>query len=274
MARVDGKTVLVTGAARGQGRAHAVRLAEEGANVVAVDICADIDSIGYAMATREDLDLTAELATAAGAEVMAACADVRDGQAVCDVVNAALARFDRIDAVVSNAGVVSYASLWEIDPVQWSDVIATNLTGHWNVMRAVVPSMLGRGGAIVLIGSAVSTKPISHAAHYVASKHGLVGLMKAAALELAPQRIRVNMINPGGVATAMVDNEMTHRLFCPGIADPTMDDMAEVAAHIHPMGVSFLEPSDISHAVVYLVSEESRYVSGAMLAVDLGMAVN
>jgi SDR family mycofactocin-dependent oxidoreductase len=274
MARAEGKTVLITGAARGQGRSHAVRLAEEGANIVAVDICTDIASIGYPLGTSDDLEMTVELATAGGAQVLAAHADVRDADAVCDVVNTAVRRFGQIDAVVSNAGLVSYASLWEIDPVQWSDVVATNLTGHWNVMRAVVPTMLGRGGAVVLIGSAVSTKPISHAAHYVASKHGLVGLMKAAALELAPERIRVNMINPGGVATAMVDNEMTHRLFCPDIAEPTMEDMAEVAAHIHPMGVSFLEPSDVSNAVVYFVSDESRYVTGAMLAVDLGMAVN
>jgi len=272
---MDGKTVMVTGAARGQGRSHAVRLAQEGANIVAVDICAQLPTIGYALSQPEDLDETARLVEKTGRPVLARPADVRDSAQVEAVVADAVREFGGIDVVCSNAGLVSYASLWEIDRAQWDDVVSTNLTGHWCVMRAVVPVMLerGNGGAFVVIGSAVATKAIGHAAHYVASKHGLAGLVKAAALELAPHRIRVNMINPGGVATAMVDNEMTYRLFCPDVSEPTLADMGRAAAAIHPMGVPFLEVDDISNAVVYLASDESRYVTGAMLAVDLGLAV-
>lgn len=275
MGRLEGKTALVTGAARGQGRAHAIRFAEQGANVVAVDICRDLDVLHYHLATSEDLAETASLIRAAGGRVIAQEGDVRDEAAMGSVVTNAIDEFGRIDIVCSNAGIVGYSPLWELSRDEWEAVMGTNLTGHWCVLKMVAPRMIadGRGGSIVVIGSAVATKAMTDAVHYVTSKHGLVGLVKAAALELAAHGIRVNLVNPGGLATAMVDNVMTRRRFRPDLDDPTREDMAQVAATLNPMGVAFLESRDVTEAVMYFASDDSRYVTGAALAVDLGMAI-
>jgi SDR family mycofactocin-dependent oxidoreductase len=250
-------------------------MAREGANVVIVDICKDVDPLEYHLATSADLVETADQVRALGGQVLAREGDVRDELVVADIVAEAVGRFGRVDITCSNAGIVGYNALWKLRREEWDAVIGTNLTGHWCVMKAVVPQMIeqGHGGSIIVIGSAVATKAMTDAAHYVTSKHGLVGLVKAAALELAPHRIRVNMVNPGGLATAMVDNPMTRRRFRPDLENPTLEDMAQVSATLHPMGVAFLEPSDVTEAVLYFASDESRYVTGAALAVDLGMAI-
>ncbi|HEX4864771.1 MAG TPA: mycofactocin-coupled SDR family oxidoreductase [Acidimicrobiales bacterium] len=276
MQRLEGKTALITGAARGQGRAHAVRMAEEGANLVVVDICKEGDPIAYQLATSADLAETADQVLAAGGKVLSREGDVRDEDAMTDIVVEAVGQFGGIDIVCSNAGIVGYNSLWQLSREEWDAVIGTNLTGHWCVLKAVLPQMIerGRGGSVIMTGSAVATKAMTQSVHYVASKHGLLGLVKAAALELAPHRIRVNMVNPGGVATAMVDNPATRRRFRPDLDDPTLEDMAQVASTLNPMGVAFLEPRDVTEAIMYFASDESRFVTGAALAVDLGMAIS
>jgi SDR family mycofactocin-dependent oxidoreductase len=251
-------------------------MAEEGANVVVVDICKDGDPIAYPLASAADLAETADQVLAAGGKVLTREGDVRDEDAMTDIVAEAVAQFGGIDVLCSNAGIVGYNSLWELSREEWDAVIGTNLTGHWCVLKAVLPQMIarGKGGSVIVTGSAVATKVMTQSVHYVSSKHGLLGLVKAAALELAPHRIRVNMVNPGGVETAMVDNPATRRRFCPDLEDPTLEDMSGVAATLHPMGVAFLEPRDVTEAVMYFASDDSRYVTGAALAVDLGMAVS
>jgi SDR family mycofactocin-dependent oxidoreductase len=274
MGRVEGKVALITGAARGQGRSHAVRLAEEGANVIAVDICHQMASIPYEMSVPEDLEETERLVSKFGNGVMVREIDVRDQSALDQVVADALKRFGQIDVVVSNAAVVSYQPIWELTEEVWQDVLNVNLSGAWRAIKAVAPSMIerGAGGSIILTSSVAGMKGMKHNAHYCASKHGLTGLMRSACLELASHAIRVNTINPGGVLTGMIDNEMTYRLFRPDLENPSLADVAAISSDMHAMGIPWLEPVDISNAVVFLASDEARYVTGAVFPVDAGMS--
>jgi (+)-trans-carveol dehydrogenase len=274
MGRVDGKVALVTGAGRGQGRSHAVRLAEEGADVIAIDVCRQISSIPYPLSTPQDLRTTEELVGATGQRVIAREVDVRDQQSLDDVVAEAISAFGRIDIVSANAGIISYQPFWEFSEEVWQDVLSVTLSGAWRTMKAVVPSMIshGTGGSVILTSSVAGMKGMQHNAHYVAAKHGLTGLMRSACLELAPHQIRVNTINPGGVLTDMIDNEMTYRVFRPDLDQPTLKEVAEISKGMHPMGVPWLEPIDISNAVLFLASDESRYITGAVLPVDAGMS--
>jgi SDR family mycofactocin-dependent oxidoreductase len=274
MGRVEGKVALITGAARGQGRSHAVRLAEEGADVIAVDICHQMASIPYEMSVPEDLEETERLVSKFGNGVMVREVDVRDQSALDQVVADALKRFGQIDVVVSNAAVVSYQPIWELTEEVWQDVLNVNLSGAWRAMKAVAPSMIerGAGGSIILTSSVAGMKGMKHNAHYCASKHGLTGLMRSACLELASHAIRVNTINPGGVLTGMIDNEMTYRLFRPDLENPSLADVAAISSDMHAMGIPWLEPVDISNAVVFLASDEARYITGAVFPVDAGMS--
>ena len=274
MGRVEGKVALVTGAARGQGRSHAIRLAEEGADVVAIDICHQMSSIPYEMSRSEDLQETEELVSKFGNGVLVREVDVRDQQALDGLVADALQRFGHIDVVASNAAVISYQPVWELTEEVWQDVINVNLSGAWRTIKAVAPSMIeqGTGGSIILTSSVAGMKGMKHNAHYCASKHGLTGLMRSACLELADHGIRVNTINPGGVLTGMIDNEMTYRLFRPDLPNPTLADVAAISSEMHAMGVPWLEPVDISNAVLFLASDEARYITGAVFPVDAGMA--
>jgi SDR family mycofactocin-dependent oxidoreductase len=274
MGRVDGKVALVTGAARGQGRSHAVRLAEEGADVIAIDICQQMPSIPYEMGRSEELQETEDLVSKFGNGVMVREVDVRDQSALDSLVSEALERFGHIDVVASNAAVISYQPVWELTEEVWQDVINVNLSGAWRTIKAVAPSMIqhGAGGSIILTSSVAGMKGMKHNAHYCASKHGLTGLMRSACLELADHGIRVNTINPGGVLTGMIDNEMTYRLFRPDLPDPTLADVAAISTEMHAMGIPWLEPIDISNAVVFLASDEARYITGAVLPVDAGMS--
>jgi SDR family mycofactocin-dependent oxidoreductase len=274
MGRVEGKVALITGAARGQGRSHAVRLAEEGADVIAVDICHQMASIPYEMSVPEDLEETERLVSKFGNGVMVREVDVRNQSALDQVVADALKRFGQIDVVVSNAAVVSYQPIWELTEEVWQDVLNVNLSGAWRAMKAVAPSMIerGAGGSIILTSSVAGMKGMKHNAHYCASKHGLTGLMRSACLELASHAIRVNTINPGGVLTGMIDNEMTYRLFRPDLENPSLADVAAISSDMHAMGIPWLEPVDISNAVVFLASDEARYITGAVFPVDAGMS--
>jgi SDR family mycofactocin-dependent oxidoreductase len=275
MSRVQGKVALVTGAARGMGRSHVVRLAEEGADIVAVDLCADVGSVPYPGVTGRDLDETAKLVEQLGRRVIARQADVRDSKAMRAVVDEAVAEFGGIDIAVANAGISSFGFSWEIPDEVWEEMIDINLTGSWKTVKAVIPQMLerGRGGSIIFLNSAQGLIGVPTMSHYTASKHGVVGLMRALAAELAPHSIRVNSVNPGNVATPMVDNAASLRVFLPHLSDPTREDAEQMMRAMSALPVGWLDPREISDAVLFLASDETRHITGITLPVDAGMTL-
>jgi SDR family mycofactocin-dependent oxidoreductase len=273
--RLAGKVALITGAARGQGRSHAVRLAAEGADIIAVDRCADIDSVNYPLATDDDLNETVKLVEASDRRILATRADVRDLDAMRAAVDAGVAELGGLDIVVANAGIAGYAPVLTLEADAWTDMIDVNLNGVFWTVKAALPHMLagGRGGSIVLTSSAAGLRAMENSAHYVAAKHGLVGLMKALALELGRHRIRVNTVHPTTVNTAMVQNPMTRALFLPGHVDPPQERFAKVAQSLNVLPEPWAEPEDISAAVAFLCSDEARLVTGAAFPVDAGMSI-
>jgi (+)-trans-carveol dehydrogenase len=277
MGLVDGKVALVTGAGRGQGRSHAVRLASEGADVIAVDICADkLETLSYPLATEDDLDETIKQVEAAGRRAVKAVADVRSLSETQQAVEAGLAELGRIDIVCANAGIGSWAVAWEMTEQQWSEMIGVNLTGVFNAARAALPSMVerGEGGSVVLTSSTAGLRAYANTAHYTAAKHGVVGLMKVLAQECGPHRIRVNAVCPTTVRTPLVINASTFELFAPDVQNPTEDDVREPfeALNILP-GVAWIEPSDVSDAVLFLCSDAAKYITGVALPIDAGNTV-
>lgn len=272
MARLKGRVALITGAARGQGRAHCVRLAENGADIIAVDLCRDISTVPYPLATPDELAETEKLVRDLGRRFVSVEADIRDADALKAAVDAAVSELGRLDIVCANAGVTSYGPVLELTPAQWQDIIDVNLTGTWNTCRAAVPHILagGRGGSVILTSSTMGQMAYPGIGHYVASKHGVVGLMRAMTVELSPLGIRVNSLHPSSVDSGMVNNETTYRLFRPDLADPTKDDAREAFMTMNLMPVPWVEPRAISDAVLFLASDDSRYVTGTTLVVDAG----
>jgi SDR family mycofactocin-dependent oxidoreductase len=259
MAKLGGKVALITGAARGQGRSHAVRLAEDGADIVAVDIVAPIPTACYPPALPADLQLTAKLAEGEGARVLAVEADVRDQAALDDVVTRALATF-------------SHASAWELSDDQWQNVVDVNLTGVWRTVKACVPSMIarGRGGAVVLTSSVTGLHGYASIASYSAAKHGVIGLMRTLANELGRHSIRVNSVCPGLINTDMMMNDEIYAMFRPDVANPALEDAREVFRAKQLLPMDWLEPRDVSNAIAFLVSDEARAITGVALPVDGG----
>lgn len=262
--RLQGKVALVSGAARGQGRSHAVRLAQEGADVIAFDVCRQLGSVPYPMAVPEDLKETARQVEELDRRIIAREADVRDGAAVRAIVAEGVAEFGRLDIVSANAGIASFAeNAWTLEDDTWEEMLAVNLTGVWKTVKAAAPAMIaaGNGGSIILTSSTAGIKGMAGIAHYDAAKHGVVGLMRTLAIELAPHSIRVNTVHPTGVNTPMVVNDyMATFLETP--------DMAGNMQNLLP--VELVEPVDISNAVLWLASDEARYVTGVSLPVDAG----
>jgi (+)-trans-carveol dehydrogenase len=273
MGRLDGKVAFVTGAARGQGRSHAVRLAQEGADVIAVDLCRQIDSVPYGMATPDDLAETVKEVEALDRRIVAREADVRDSAALKAAVDEGFAQLGRLDIVLANAGIFSTATAHEMDDQTWQDMIDVNLTGVWKTCKAAIPHLLaqGDGGAIVLTSSTAGLKGFPGFAHYVSAKHGVVGLMRTLALELAPHRIRVNSVHPTTVDTDMVQNDALYQLFNPD--SPTRDAFRQVSSEMQALPIPWVEPVDISNAILWLASDEARYVTGVTLPVDAGFGV-
>jgi (+)-trans-carveol dehydrogenase len=273
--RVQGQVALITGAARGQGRSHAVRLAEEGADIIAVDICRQIDSVPFPMATSTDLAETVRLVEGLDRRIVAFEADVRDYDALKGAVDAGVAELGRLDIVAINAGIVSYGRTEEISEEAWRDTLDVNLTGAWHTAKAVIGHMksAGRGGSIVLTSSYAGLNGGENAIHYTSSKHGVVGLMRSLALELAPYSIRVNSVHPGNIDTDMVNHVGMYRLFRPDLEDPSREDFLEVAVTLPALPVALLDPVDISNAVLFLASDEARYITGVTLPVDAGWNV-
>jgi SDR family mycofactocin-dependent oxidoreductase len=264
---LDGRIAFVTGAARGQGRSHAVRLAREGAAIIAVDIAGPVASANtYPASTEADLDETVRLVEAEGGNIVARVADVRDQAALDSALAAGAAEFGgRLDVVVANAGICNWGRFWEISDDQWQSMIDINLTGVWRTMKAAVPHMLsaGNGGSVVTVSSVAGIKALPGQAHYSAAKHGVVGLTKSAALELGEYGIRVNSIHPWGVATPMAEDPMTATM------------LTEHPAYLASFGsalpqLPLANPDDISDAVVWLASDLSRTVTGTQLTLDMG----
>lgn len=272
MGRLDGKVALVTGAARGQGRAEAVRLAQDGADIVAIDICAQIATAGYEMSRPEDLEETVRQVEAEDRRIVARQADTRDFEGLREAVDAGVAELGRLDIGIANAGISSWAPAVDLDEAQWDDVLDTNLKGTWNTAKAAVPHIRahGEGGALVLTSSVAGFHAYANLAHYGAAKHGVVGLMQVLGVELGPENIRVNTVHPTMVNTPMLINEPVYRLFVPDKESPTEADIRAVGETMHPLPTPWVEAVDIANAVAFLVSDEARFITGATLPVDAG----
>jgi len=271
--RVDGKVAFITGAARGQGRAHAVRLAREGADIIGIDVCRQLDDVPFPMSTPEDLDETVTLVEKEGRRMLASQVDVRDFAAMKAAVDRGVAELGRLDIVVANAGIGTTGSfLSEMDEKIWRDMIDVNLTGVWLTAKAAVPHIVagGRGGSVVLTSSVGGLKAYPSMGHYVTAKHGVVGVMRTLAVELAQHSIRVNSVHPSQVNTPMVMNESTFRMFRPDLEHPTEEDFAPVSQMAHMLPVPWVEPEDVANAVLFLASDESRYITGLTMPVDAG----
>lgn len=273
MGKLDGRVAFITGAGRGQGRSHAVRLAEDGADIVAIDIAADIDTTFYPLATVEDLDHTRELVEATGRRIVTHQGDVRDQQALDAAVANAVETFGRIDIVVANAGIATaMANTWELSEQDWHDVVDVNLTGVWRTVKATIPTMIagGRGGSIVLTSSLAGLKGYSHISGYVAAKHGVNGLMRTLANELGPHNIRVNTVCPGLVNTPLMMNQPTYDIFRPELEHPTQQDAIEVFRPMQVLPTDWLEPRDVSEVIAFLASDEGRFLTGIAMPIDGG----
>jgi (+)-trans-carveol dehydrogenase len=271
--RVEGKVAFITGAARGQGRSHAVRLAQEGADIIAIDICKPIEGMVGGPSTPEDLAETADLVKAQNQRVVTAEVDVRDYEALKAAVDSGVEQLGRLDIIVANAGIGNGgATLDKTSERDWQDMIDINLAGVWKSVKAGVPHILagGRGGSIILTSSVGGLKAYPHTGHYVAAKHGVVGLMRTFAVELGQRQIRVNSVHPTNVNTPLFMNEQTMRLFRPDLENPGRDDLAVVAQMMHVLPIGWVEPEDISNAVLFLASDEARYITGVALPIDAG----
>lgn len=272
--RVAGKVAFVTGAARGQGRSHAVRLAQEGADIIAVDICESIPEIPiYAGPTPDDLAETVRQVEALDRQIVATRADVRDFSALKAAFENGLAQLGRIDIVSANAGVFTFGQRsWEVTDEEWDAVNDINAKGVWHTCKAVIPALVdqGTGGSIVLTNSVAGLKGTPNVLAYTASKHAVLGIMRTLSGELGPHSIRVNSVHPTTVSTPMIQNQSVYRLFMPDEQSPTREAAEAAFRTLHTMPVPWVEPVDISNAVLFLASDEARYITGMALTVDAG----
>ncbi|BBX69868.1 mycofactocin-coupled SDR family oxidoreductase [Mycolicibacterium psychrotolerans] len=272
--RVEGKVAFITGAARGQGRSHAVRLAEEGADIIAVDVCGPVsEDSQIAPATPDDLAQTADLVKGRNRRIVTAEVDVRDYDALAAAVDSGVEQLGRLDIVVANAGIGNGGqTLDKTSEADWTDMIDVNLAGVWKSVKAAVPHMIsgGQGGSIILTSSVGGLKAYPHTGHYIAAKHGVIGLMRTFAVELGQHFIRVNAVCPTNVNTPMFMNDGTMKLFRPDLENPGPEDLKVAAQFMHVLPVGWVEPVDISNAVLFLASDEARYITGLPVTVDAG----
>jgi SDR family mycofactocin-dependent oxidoreductase len=262
MSGLRDKVVLVTGAGRGTGRSHCERFADEGADVIAVDT----DS------AATDLGITAAEVEKRGRRCVMGLADVCDFEALTAAVAAGVADLNRLDVVVANAGIhTAGAPTWKLTEDTWRRTLDVNLTGVWHTVKAAVPHIGEDGGSVVIISSTNGLRGTANTAHYTASKHAVVGLARTLANELGPRMIRVNTVHPGAVGTAMVLNEATYRRLRPDLTNPTPEDAAEILKARNLLPVPWVEPVDVANAVVFLASDEARYITATQLVVDAGL---
>lgn len=275
---LEGRVAFITGAARGQGRAHAVRLANDGADIIAIDICGPVsDTVTYPMPTSEDLAETVRLVEAAGRKALAREVDIRDLAAQQQVVADGVEQFGRLDIVVANAGILSWGRIWEMSEEQWATVIDVNLNGTWKTLKAAVPAMIeaGNGGSIIVVSSSAGTKATPGNAHYAASKHGLVALTNSLAIEAGEFGIRVNSIHPYSINTPMVEPEAMMEIFgkYPAFLHSFSPMPFKPVAHEGKPGLQeFMTAEEVADVVAWLASDGSRTISGSQIAVDRGTA--
>lgn len=270
---VAGKVALITGAARGQGRAHAVRLAEEGADIIAVDICAPVETIPYEGATEADLAETVKLVEALDRRIVARQADVRDFAALKAAVDEGVAALGKLDVVVANAGVMGLLrKAWELSDEDWDATIAVNLTGVWHTAKATIPHMIaqGTGGSVIITSSMAGLRGLANLAPYSAAKHGLVGLARTLAKDAGEYRIRVNTVHPGSIPTKLLLNDEVFRVFRPDLENPTLEDCLPTFGRLSILPAGFQQPEDVANAVLWLASDLSRMTTSSALTVDGG----
>lgn len=275
--RVEGKVAFITGAARGQGRSHAVRLAEEGADIIAVDLCKQIDSNLYALSSLEDLEETRRLVEATGRRIIAVQADVRERSELVAAVEAGVREFGGLDIVVANAGIMPMRGGDAASPMDFVDATDVDLLGVMNAVAASIPHLRDHG-SVVITGSTAGMLPGSAdnpnfgpgGAGYAWAKKTLISYTEHMCLHLASKSIRVNCIHPTNVNTALVHNKELYQVFRPDIAEPTLDDVMPAFIGYHAMPIPYVEPADISNLVLFLSSEEARYITGQQIRVDAG----
>ena len=275
---LEGKVALVTGAARGQGRSHAIRLAQDGADIIAVDFVSAVDSVApfYGPATDEDLAETVRQVEALDRRIFTSRADVRDIAALTQAVDEGVAQLGRLDIVVANAGIFTFGTeTHRVDEQSWADLMDINVTGVWHTYKASAEHLIasGAGGSVIIISSLAGFKGLANVAAYTTTKHAIVGLMKVLANELGQHQIRVNTIHPNAIDTPMVKNETTYKLFRPDLEHPTLEDAEPAFGGLNPFGVGFIDPIHVSNAVAWLASDQSYFVSGGQIPVDAGAAI-
>lgn len=271
MKRLAGKIALITGAARGQGRAHAVRLAAEGATIIATDLCEQMDNVGYPLSTEDDLRETERLVEEQDQRCVAIKADARDFAQMENVVARTIDEFGRIDVLAVNHGILIAEPWDQWTEKDWTTVIDTNLTGVWNSTRPVLPHMVEQGsGSIIFTASVSGLLGQVGMLPYNAAKHGVVGLMRSLAATMGPHNIRVNTVCPGNVGSPMLLNDMVATMFAGGAPGATIDDIKFPAQAMNLLPVPWVEPVDVSNAVLFLASDEARYITGTNLTVDAG----
>jgi (+)-trans-carveol dehydrogenase len=275
MGRLTNKVALISGVARGQGRAHAERLAAEGVSIIGFDGLCTYDTVPYKQATQEDLDETVRLIEAAGGRIYAGRADVRDRAEIETIIRAGVAEVGPIDIVVANAGIgINSRPFWEVSQEEWDDVVGVCLTGVWHTVSAAVPAMIaaGHGGSVIMTSSAAAIKAAPQLSPYIAAKTGVIGMMRSMANDLAPYRIRINCVAPTAVPTDFVLNDRLYQIFSPDSPEPNLEDAKKVMRSMHPLGEPWIETRDVSAAVAYLASDEARFITGIVLPVDLGLS--
>lgn len=270
--RLTNKIALITGAARGIGRAQAVRFAEEGAAIIAVDVCGPIDTVQVPHSTRDDLAETVRLVEQAGGRVVTEIVDVRDSEELRAAADRGAAELGGIDIVCATAGVTSRGNAVELSEAAWRTMLDVNLTGVWNTCTASAPHLISRGaGSMVLVSSIAGLRGLIGVAHYTAAKHGVVGLMRSLAHDLAPHGVRVNCVHPTNVDTPLIQNDLVRSGFRPDLdRPPTRDEFAAAATRMNLLAVPWVQPVDVANASLFLASDEARYITAVSLPVDAG----
>ena len=275
MGQLDGKVAFISGIARGQGRSHALTLAREGADIIGFDLCAKPTTTAYPGATEEDLQETVRQVKETGADIVAEVGDTRDHTRVKAIFDRGIEQFGRVDIVLPNAGICSGAKTWEITPQDWREMVDINLNGVFHTVQVAIPTMIAQneGGSIVFTGSTEALKGAENISSYAASKHGVTGLMTSLARELGQYNIRVNSVNPTCVDTHMINNNFVYGLFRPDLDKPTRDDVIDAFSGTHILPVPWIQPQDVSNAILYLVTDPGRYITATPLVIDAGFIV-
>ncbi|KUI01165.1 3-ketoacyl-ACP reductase [Mycolicibacterium acapulense] len=270
--RLAGKVALITGAARGIGRAQAARFSAEGADVLALDVCGPVDTVVVPAATPADLDETARLVRANGRAVVTEIVDVRDAHALQEAADRGIAKLGGLDIVCATAGITSRGMVTELTEAAWQTMLDVNLTGVWRTCKIAVPHLIRRGsGSVVLVSSIAGLRGLVGVAHYTAAKHGVVGLMRSLSHDLAPYGIRVNSVHPTNVDTPLIQNDAVASAFRPDLdRPPSREEFAQAARSMNLLDIPWVEPVDVANASLFLASDEARYITAATLPVDAG----